>query len=179
LAGPVSAVLVATLLASSITGQKRSKNQGTPKPAPCQINSVTHQSTTLGETLKEEEATTTPKLHLKIPELHINERHAGDVTILDLAGDMEGLANFTLRLRIDCQLEQGHKKIVLNLKDVKEIDEVGLYELNVSGLMLMRNEGKLKLLNLTTGVKDLLMISKLLTVFDVYDNESEAVNSFR
>jgi anti-sigma B factor antagonist len=75
-------------------------------------------------------------------------------------------------------MAKGHKKLLLNLADVTYIDSSGIGEL-VSGFTTVTNQGgRLKLLRLTKRVKDLLQITKLYTVFEVYDDEAEAVRSF-
>ena len=172
----ICVALVATLSACSIVAQPRHQKKRPRGPDPCRSHNIAQKSTV--EQILKEKTRPPSELNLKSAHLLINERQVGDVIILDLVGDMEGLENLNLRFAIDCELQKRHKKIILNLKDVKEMDEVGMYEVNVSGLMVMRESGKLKLLNLTTGIKDLLKITKLLTIFDVYDNETEAVDSF-
>jgi len=84
-----------------------------------------------------------------------------------------------LRKTIRDLLETGHVKILLNLGDVNYIDSSGIGEL-VSGFTAVRSRnGELKLLNLTKKVHDLLQITKLFTVFDVYNDEDAAVRSYR
>jgi anti-sigma B factor antagonist len=162
-----SALIVIVAAHSSFGFPQRKRNK--PKPVKCETYGDT---SGYDESLKEKLA--------KLPNVRINVRHVGDVTILDLAGTLEGSrANFILRVAVECQLQQGNKKILLNLKDVQNVDEIGLYELTSSDLIVMKEEGKLKLLNLTAKVEDLLTITKLLKVFDVYNNEMEAVDSFK
>jgi anti-sigma B factor antagonist len=105
-------------------------------------------------------------------------RHVDGVTVLDLSGKITlGEASGQLRSAVQEAL-QGSKKILLNLADVNYIDSAGLGEL-VSAFTTVKNAGgELKLLNLTKKVRDLLVITKLLTVFDVKDNEQEAIQSF-
>jgi len=113
-------------------------------------------------------------------ELDISERQAGDVTILDLSGSIRmGEGAVSLRNRIRGLFEQGKKKILLNLSGVKNVDSSGIGELIASYTTLSRDGGQLKLLKLTDKIKDLLVITKLLTVFDSYDDEAEALNSFK
>ncbi len=113
-------------------------------------------------------------------QLNINERQAGDVTILDLTGEIRiGGGTTELRGAIRDRIEQGHNKILLNLSGVKYIDSSGIGELVANYTTASRDGGQLKLLNLTQKVQDLLVITKLLTVFDAYDNESEALGSFK
>jgi len=113
-------------------------------------------------------------------QLNISERQAGDVTILDLTGEIRiGGGTTELRVTIRDRILQGHNKILLNLSGVKYIDSSGIGELVANYTTASRDGGQLKLLNLTQKVQDLLVITKLLTVFDAYDNESEALGSFK
>jgi anti-sigma B factor antagonist len=75
-------------------------------------------------------------------------------------------------------VNQGHKKIILNLAEVPYIDSAGLGEIVRTYTTVSRQGGKLKLLNLTKRIQDLLAITKLLTVFETYDTEDEAIKSF-
>jgi len=113
-------------------------------------------------------------------ELNIRERQAGDVTILDLEGRITiGDGNVSLRNAIRRLIQEGKKKILLNLAGVSYIDSSGIGELVSSYTTIGREKGQLKLLNLTQKIKELLVITKLLTVFDTYDDESAALNSFQ
>jgi anti-sigma B factor antagonist len=113
-------------------------------------------------------------------ELDIKERQAGDVTILDMSGKVTiGEGSVALRSAIRRLLEEGKKKILLNLSGVGYIDSSGIGELVSSFTAINKEGGQLKLLNLTQKLQDLLAITKLLTVFDVYDSEADALNSFR
>jgi anti-sigma B factor antagonist len=113
-------------------------------------------------------------------ELDIKERQAGDVTVLDMSGKITiGEGSVALRSAIRRLLEEGKKKILLNLAGVGYIDSSGIGELVSSYTAIEKDEGQLKLLKLTQKLRDLLAITKLLTVFDVYENESEALNSFK
>jgi anti-sigma B factor antagonist len=112
-------------------------------------------------------------------ELELNERQAGDVTILDMSGSVRmGEGAISLRNSIRGLNDEGKKKILLNLAGVKNIDSSGIGELIANYTTISRNGGQLKLLNLTDKVQNLLVITKLLTVFDSYDNEAEALSSF-
>jgi anti-sigma B factor antagonist len=106
-------------------------------------------------------------------------REVGGVTIVDLSGKITlGEGGLTLREEVHKLLAEGKKKIVLNLAEVNYIDSSGLGEL-VSAYTGVKNAGgELKLLNLTSKVRDLLVITKLVTVFDVKDDEATAVSSF-
>ena len=112
-------------------------------------------------------------------ELELKERQAGDVTILDLSGSVRmGEGAIALRNAIRGLVEQGKKKILLNLAGVKNIDSSGIGELIANYTTLSRDGGQLKPLNLTEKIQNLLVITKLLTVFDVYEDEAEALQSF-
>ena len=113
-------------------------------------------------------------------ELELNERQAGDVTILDMSGSVRmGEGAVSLRNSIRGLNDEGKKKILLNLAGVKNIDSSGIGELIANYTTISRDGGQLKLLNLTEKIQNLLVITKLLTVFDSYDNEAEALNSFK
>jgi len=113
-------------------------------------------------------------------ELDIKERQAGDITILDMSGKVTiGEGSVALRTAIRRLLEEGKKKILLNLGGVGYIDSSGIGELVSSFTAINKEGGQLKLLNLTQKLQDLLGITKLLTVFDVYDNESDALGSYK
>jgi anti-sigma B factor antagonist len=113
-------------------------------------------------------------------ELELNERQAGDVTILDMSGSVRmGEGAVSLRNSIRGLSDEGKKKILLNLAGVKNIDSSGIGELIANYTTISRDGGQLKLLNLTDKIRDLLVITKLLTVFDSYENEAEALSSFK
>jgi anti-sigma B factor antagonist len=110
----------------------------------------------------------------------LNARRLDDVVILDLSGRITmGEGTLILRERIQKLLQAGDRKFLLNLADVDYIDSSGLGEL-VSSFTAVRNSGGLlKLLNLTKRVQDLLQITKLLTVFEVFNNEAEALKTMK
>jgi anti-sigma B factor antagonist len=113
-------------------------------------------------------------------ELDIRERQAGDVVVLDMNGKITiGEGSVALRSAIRRLLEEGKKKILLNLAGVGYIDSSGIGELVSSYTAINKEQGQLKLLNLTQKLQDLLAITKLLTVFDVYENEADALNSYK
>ena len=111
--------------------------------------------------------------------LYIGERRERDITILDLKGRIR-ISGGTLMLHkaIRCLLDEGKTKILLNLANVTHIDSMGLGELISSHITLANNGAELKLANLTDRVREVMRITKLLTVFDIYDNESDALESF-
>jgi anti-sigma B factor antagonist len=106
-------------------------------------------------------------------------RHVDGVTVLDLSGKITlGEGSVTIRDAVRDVLATGSTKILLNLADVNYIDSSGIGEL-VSALTAVKNAGgELKLLQLTKKVKDLLQITKLYTVFDIFDEEGEAIASY-
>ena len=111
--------------------------------------------------------------------MQIEERMVGDVVVLDLKGKVTlGEGDELLKDKVNSMVNQGHKKIVLNLAQVPYIDSAGLGEIVRTYTTVSRQGGNLKLVNLTKRITDLLSITKLLTVFETYDNEADAVRSF-
>lgn len=111
--------------------------------------------------------------------MRIEERAVSGVTILDLHGKMLiGEGDELLREKINQLVENGTEKIVLNLAEVPYVDSAGLGEIVRCYTTVSRKNGKLKLLNLTKRIHDLLSITKLLTVFETYESEDDAVKSF-
>jgi anti-sigma B factor antagonist len=112
--------------------------------------------------------------------LSIKDRQAGDVTILDLSGKITiGEGSVQLREAVRRMLDEGKKKLLLNLGDVSYVDSSGIGELVSSYTTTGNNGGQLKLLNQTKKIHDLLTITKLVTVFETHDNEDTAVASFK
>lgn len=111
--------------------------------------------------------------------IQVTNRQVGDVTVVDVAGRITlGEGASALRENIRELVAKGNKKILLNLSDVSYIDSSGIGEL-VSAYTTVTNQGgTLKLLGLTKRVKDLLQITKLYTVFEVFESEPIAVRSF-
>ena len=111
--------------------------------------------------------------------MQIEERAVGDVVVLDLKGKITlGEGDELLKDKVNSLVNQGKKKIVLNLADVPYIDSAGLGEVVRTYTTVSRQGGSLKLLNLTKRITDLLAITKLLTVFETFDAESDAIKSF-
>jgi anti-sigma B factor antagonist len=111
--------------------------------------------------------------------MQIDERIVDDVTVLDLKGKMTlGEGDELLKDKINSLVSQGHKKILLNLEAVPYIDSAGLGEIVRTYTSISRQGGKLKLLNVSKRIQDLLVITKLITIFDSYDSEADAVRSF-
>jgi anti-sigma B factor antagonist len=106
-------------------------------------------------------------------------RQVGSVTIVDISGRIVlGDESATVRDLVRELLINGHKKILFNLGDVNYIDSSGLGSLVGAFTSVRKQEGELKLLNLTNKVSDLMQITKLYTVFDIMDDEAVAVKSF-
>lgn len=111
--------------------------------------------------------------------MQIEERNVGEVTVLDLKGKMTlGEGDELLKDKINSLIHQGQRKLLLNLEGVPYIDSAGLGEIVRTYTTVSRQGGSLKLVNLTKRITDLLSITKLLTVFETFDSEKDAVASF-
>ena len=111
--------------------------------------------------------------------MQIDERTIGDVVVLDIKGRVQlGEGDEMLKDKVNSLLNQGRKKIILNLAEVPYIDSAGLGEVVRTYTTVSRQGGQLKLVNLTKRITDLLMITKLLTVFETFDTEQEALKSY-
>jgi anti-sigma B factor antagonist len=109
----------------------------------------------------------------------MQERVVGSVTILDLSGKLVlGDGDMLLKDKIHSLVFQGRKQILLNMGSVSYVDSSGLGSLVASSVTAKNNGGQIKLVSLTKRLQDLLAIAKLLTVFECYDSEEEAINSF-
>ena len=112
--------------------------------------------------------------------LSLIPRRLDDVVILDLSGRITmGEGTLIVRDHIQKLLDGGERKFLLNLAEVDYIDSSGLGELVISFTTERNQGGELKLLDLTRRVRNLLQITKLLTVFEVFDNEAEALKSMQ
>ena len=112
-------------------------------------------------------------------DLKISTRQSGGVTIVDLSGKIAlGESNRALHDAIKGLIDGGQKDILLNLANVTVIDSSGLGELVASYASAERNGGAMKLTNLSDRFIELIHITKLYTVFDVFDNEADALASF-
>ncbi|HWE85056.1 MAG TPA: STAS domain-containing protein [Terracidiphilus sp.] len=112
-------------------------------------------------------------------DLKMRTREAKDITIIDLTGRLTmGESCKALRDEVHDELGQENKKILLNLADVTYIDSAGLGELTSAFMSVKNRGGALKLVNLTKRVHDLMQITKLYTVFEVFDDEKTALASF-
>lgn len=111
--------------------------------------------------------------------MDITKRRVGDITILDLKGKLTiGDGAEVLRDTVASLVFQGERKIVLNLAGVPYMDSGGLGELVRCSMAARKVEGAVKLTNLTSKITDLLAITKLLSVFDAFETEAEALASF-
>src|SRR6185312_10669866 len=113
--------------------------------------------------------------------MQIDQRTNGDVAIVAISGDitLSKGGDVLLKDKVQSLLQQGHRKIVLDMGGVAYVDSAGLGQLVQVYATTSHLGGSLKLLNLTKRLRDLLVLTKLLTVFDAYDNESDAVKSFK
>ncbi len=112
--------------------------------------------------------------------MQIDERIVGEVIILDLKGKItlnEG--DEVLKDKINSLIMQDKKRVLLNLAEVPYIDSAGLGEIVRTYTTVSRQGGQLKLVNLTKRITDLLMITKLLTVFETFDAEQDALKSYK
>jgi len=112
--------------------------------------------------------------------IHSKTREVDGVTILDISGKITlGAASAELRGVVSDALSKGSKKILLNLADVGYVDSAGLGELVSAYTTVKNGGGTLKLLHVTKKVSDLLVITKLVTVFETFEDEAAAVASFK
>ena len=112
--------------------------------------------------------------------MKIETRTVGDVRILDCSGKITlGEGTMAVRNNVRDMLKRDVKKIILNLADVNYIDSSGIGELVSTYTTVTNNGGQLKLLNLTKKIQELLAITKLLTVFQVFEDEQLALDSFK
>jgi anti-sigma B factor antagonist len=106
-------------------------------------------------------------------------RQVGGITVVDISGRIEhGKESAAVRALVSGLFREGHTQILVNLGDVHYIDSSGLGALVSSFTNVRKQGGELKLLNLTNKVRELMQITKLYTVFDISNNEAEAVKSF-
>src|SRR5438876_12255677 len=111
--------------------------------------------------------------------MQIEERAVGDVVVLDLKGKITlGEGDELLKDKVNSLVNQGQKKIILNLAEVPYLDSAGLGEVVRAYTTVSRQGGSLKLLGLTKRITDLLAITKLLTVFETFEADNDAVKSF-
>jgi anti-sigma B factor antagonist len=112
--------------------------------------------------------------------MEISERNDGKVTILSLAGKVTlGEGDVLLKDKLHSLLNQGRKDVLLNLAQVSYVDSAGLGAIVSAYTTMTREGGSLKLVNVMKKLQDLLSITKLLTVFETFDSEDEALRSYR
>ena len=112
--------------------------------------------------------------------MQIAERESGAVTVLDLSGKITmGEDGNLLKDKLQSLLHQGKKNILFNLAQVSYVDSAGLGAIVSAYTTVTREGGSLKLANVTKKLQDLLSITKLLTVFETFDSEDEAVRSYK
>jgi anti-sigma B factor antagonist len=112
--------------------------------------------------------------------MQISERESGGVTVLDLSGKVTlGDGDTLLKDKLHSLLHQGKKNVLLNLGQVSYVDSAGLGAIVSAYTTMTREGGSLKLSNVTKKLQDLLSITKLLTVFETFDSEDEAVRSYK
>ncbi len=113
--------------------------------------------------------------------MQIQERMAGDVTVITVTGDitLNKGGDILLKDKINSLLQQGNKKVLLDLGAVSYVDSAGLGQLVHVHTTTTHHGGQLKLLNLSKRLTDLLVVTKLATVFDSYENEQEALASYK
>jgi anti-sigma B factor antagonist len=107
--------------------------------------------------------------------MKLDERESGDVTVLTITGEITLSAGGDVQLKdkIQSLLQQGRRKILLDLGNVSYVDSAGLGQLVQATVTASKNGGKLKLLNLTKRLNDLLVVTKLSTVFDIVEKEGD------
>jgi anti-sigma B factor antagonist len=111
--------------------------------------------------------------------VNLSSRESGEVTIVDIAGSVTlGQGSNSLRDKLSELIARSRKKLLLNMTEVSYIDSSGIRELLSAYNALSKIGGQIKLLNPTQRVKDLLKITRLHTVFEVFDDETTAVGSF-
>jgi anti-sigma B factor antagonist len=113
--------------------------------------------------------------------MQIEQKAAGEVTVIKITGDItlnQG-GDVLLKDKIQSLLQQGQSKLVLDLGNVSYVDSAGLGQLVQIHATTKSKGGSLRLANVTRRLKDLLVVTKLVTVFDSYDSEADAVASFK
>src|SRR5258706_5092793 len=110
--------------------------------------------------------------------MNINERMLNDVTVLDIDGNLAREENAQFRTRVTTAINAGARKLILNLAGVPHMDSSGLGELISCYTTMQGVKGSMKLLNVNHRLQHLLVITKLVTVFESFDSESAALASF-
>src|SRR6185503_10493220 len=110
--------------------------------------------------------------------MNINERKLNDVTVLDLEGSFILGENSQFKQRVAADIEGGGRRLIVNLAKVGYMDSSGLGELISGYIAMQRVSGHIKLLHLNDRLNNLLVVTKLITVFDTFESESAAISSF-
>ncbi|MEN8223494.1 MAG: STAS domain-containing protein [Acidobacteriota bacterium] len=111
--------------------------------------------------------------------MNISKRKSGNITLLDLEGELlMGDTSIYFRETLDSLIKEGEKDIIINFKNLKAIDSTGLGELAKSYTTAKKNGGIVKLINISEKLMDLLFLTKLITVFEIFNDEEKAVRSF-
>jgi anti-sigma B factor antagonist len=112
--------------------------------------------------------------------MQLEERTVGDVTVIKVTGDitLSSGGDVMLKDKVQSLLQQGKKKLLLDLGSVAYVDSGGLGQLVQCNVTASKNGGSLKLLNMTKRLNDLLVLTKLATIFDSHENEEAALKSF-
>lgn len=112
--------------------------------------------------------------------MQLSQQVKGDVVVVTVNGDitLNKGGDVALKDKINSLLQQGYKKLLLDLGGVSYVDSAGLGQLVQIHTTASHGGGKLKLVNVTKRLKDLLVVTKLVTVFDTYESESAALGSF-
>ena len=112
--------------------------------------------------------------------MHLEEKTVGDVTVIKVTGDitLNKGGDVMIKDKVQSLLQQGKKKLLLDLGSVAYVDSGGLGQLVQCNVTASKNGGALKLLNMTKRLNDLLVLTKLATIFDSHDTEDAAIKSF-
>ena len=113
--------------------------------------------------------------------MQINLRHKGSVTILDIEGNLVGPNTIALKNIIDNQIQEASGEpvfMILNMERVQMMDSSGLGVIVAAYASIRRNNGRVVLLNIGGNIRSLIVMAKLVTIFDRYDTEAEAIASF-
>jgi anti-sigma B factor antagonist len=113
--------------------------------------------------------------------MEIGQRMVGDVVVIEITGDitLSKGGDVLIKDKVQSLLQQGHRKLLLDLGNVSYVDSAGLGQLVQVYATTSHMGGSLKLVRVTKKLKDLLVLTKLLTVFETFDTEAEAVASFK
>jgi anti-sigma B factor antagonist len=112
--------------------------------------------------------------------MNIAHRRTNDIAIIDLQGNiMSEDGDLELRAAVASVLESGVKKVILNMGEVPYLDSAGLSEVVRSFVAINKRGGRMALIDLTRKVNDLLTVAKLLTIFETFESEADAVRSFQ